>query len=217
MQNSRYADKLYGRGKLLESWLRRSQSEAETSRERDSIIYSQRAGVRPSVRPSTRAFARARLKRNRFLEIKDGGRWNLRNEWHLEEGTTERCGQIYEQRDSKFCFELPSSSGPCNARVYTRARIHTHTRVLQRGRRVREERSASDRSGLSGRYRPGSRALIETPTPSLCGYRKHSPHTRTRDLPYANIADLLLSPPPLLSPVPSTCRSVPHGSLHAIA
>jgi len=53
---------------------------------------------------------------------------------------------------------------------------------------VCKERSASDRSGLFGygRYRPY--ALIETPTPSLCGYRKHS--RRTRDLPYANIIDL---------------------------
>lgn len=42
------------------------------------------------------------------------------------------------------------------------------------------------RVSLAGRYRPY--ALIETPTPSLCGYRKHS--RRTCDLPYANIIDL---------------------------
>lgn len=31
---------------------------------------------------------------------------------------------------------------------------------------------------MVGRYRPGPYALIETPTPSLCGYRKHSPYSR---------------------------------------
>lgn len=89
--------------------------------------------------------------------------------------------------------------------MYTRARVHTrhtHTHTFMSVQRQasprREIRTRIGRASLAG-IDPG--ALIETPTPSLCGYRKHSPHTRTRDLPYANIADL--PPPPRRSLLPA--------------
>lgn len=82
--------------------------------------------------------------------------------------------------------------------VHTCTRLRTFTHMYERGAETQAESAKRDqprigrRASLAGIDPRAACALIETPTPSLCGYRKHSPHTRTRDLPYANIADLLL-------------------------
>jgi len=115
-------------------------------------------------------------------------RRNLRNEWHLEEGSTERCTRMHEQILSSRCQRHEVSSGPvaANACVYT----NSHVRECEFVERERDQPRIG-RISLAGRYKPY--ALIETPTPSLCGYRKHS--RWTRDLSYANIIDLPSSLP----------------------